>query len=85
MVSEAVRRSASWSGCGVNGEGGVPWPEGSSAASNPWEPRAMVSEAVRRRQLVRMRSRREGPCRRVRRPPWAPRLFGGRRAGPDAE
>ena len=38
MVSEAVRRSTSWSGCGVNGEGGVPWPEGSSAASNPWEP-----------------------------------------------
>ena len=28
MVSEAVWRSASWSGCGVNGEGGVPWPEG---------------------------------------------------------
>ena len=63
MVSEAVRRSASWSGCGANGEGGVPWPEGSSAASSPWEPiaadraepggrmkrtAAMVSEAVRR-------------------------------------
>ena len=52
MVSEAVRRSASWSGCGVNGEGGEPWPEGSSAASNPWEQMkrtaAMVSEAVRR-------------------------------------
>ena len=38
MVSEAVRRSASWSGCGVDGEGGVPWPEGSSAASSSWEP-----------------------------------------------
>ena len=38
MVSEAVRRSASWSGCGANGEGGAPWPEGSSAAATPWEP-----------------------------------------------
>ena len=40
MVSVAVRRSTSCSGCGVNGEGGVPCPGGSWAPSNSWDPTA---------------------------------------------
>ena len=40
MVPVAVRRSTSCSGCGVNGEGGVPCPGGSWASSNSWDPTA---------------------------------------------
>ena len=103
-------------GCGVNGEGGVPWPEGSSAASNPGRSRHGLRGCSEVGELVRMRSkrrRRGAVARRVvggfqplgtnRSGPGGAGgtneedgrhglrgcsevgVFGGRRAGPDAE